>query len=797
MGPIALNDSGSSNLVAHIEAPSLDRLGRLVGQDNLKGGAAIDATVTGNGQQLKASGMIDGSNLGYGGNTALDTNSMFDVTLPNLSATDATVHAKTTATFLQVAGQQVNQVTADTTYAKQQLNFDATAKQGVRQLTAQGSALLHTDHDEVHIGSLALQTEVPPPPKGSPQPPEPKPIVWRTEPSSHPTIQYGNDRVVVDDIALVNGDQRIEASGAIGTAADTIHVKANNVDVAQIDALALGDQRLAGRLNANAAISGTTSAPRVAGDFSLLQGAFRNFKFMSFGGKVDYAGNGVNVDVRLDQDAQSWLTAKGFAPLSLFSPTPAAEAGRHIAARPGDEINLEVASSQIDLGAIQGFTSYLTNVTGTMQANVNITGSGEDPHLNGAIDVNNGAFTVPDLGMTYAALQAHVDLKPDAVTLTNFTVTDQDKHTMTAGGTLGVHEGAVGNVDVEVKSTDFHVINDKTGDVKLDTDVHLTGSVRQPKLKGTVNIEPGFINVAEVIAQATNSPYSTTATEIEPANSGNAVATPQVPSPFDALDLQLKIAIPNNLLLKGQGIKPANAPIDIGDMNAYVAGAVNVVKEPGGMVDLRGDITTVRGTYAFQGRRFDILRDGTIRFQGGREINPILDLQAQRTISGVQATVHVRGTMLRPELSFSSNPPLDESDILSLIIFNVPTNELGEGQQTSLATRAEELAGGYLASGLSQSIGKALNLDEFEIQAAGDQGTGPTVTLGQQIGKGFFVHLQQGMSAEQATEFILEYQINSFLRLRGAASDASSTTQRNSFQRVERGGLDLIFFFNY
>jgi translocation and assembly module TamB len=153
--------------------------------------------------------------------------------------------------------------------------------------------------------------------------------------------------------------------------------------------------------------------------------------------------------------------------------------------------------------------------------------------------------------------------------------------------------------------------------------------------------------------------------------------------------------------------------------------------------------------------------------------------------------------MLRPELSFSSNPPLDESDILSLIIFNVPTNELGEGQQTSLATRAEELAGGYLASGLSQSIGKALNLDEFEIQAAGDQGTGPTVTLGQQIGKGFFVHLQQGMSAEQATEFILEYQINSFLRLRGAASDASSTTQRNSFQRVERGGLDLIFFFNY
>jgi len=270
-----------------------------------------------------------------------------------------------------------------------------------------------------------------------------------------------------------------------------------------------------------------------------------------------------------------------------------------------------------------------------------------------------------------------------------------------------------------------------------------------------------------------------------------------VPSVFDSTDLKLGIAIPGDLLIKGNGIKPANAPIDVGSMNAYVGGAVNIVKAPNGPIQITGDVNTVRGNYSFQGRRFEILRDGRIRFQGGDVIDPLLDLQAQRTIQGVETTVHVRGTMLRPELSFSSNPPLDESDILSLIIFNQPVNELGEGQQVSLATRAEELAGGYLASGLSQSIGKALNLDEFEIQAAGDQGLGPTVTLGQQIGKGFFVHLQQGIGAEQATEFILEYQINSFLRMRGTASDVNSTTQRNAFQRVERGGLDLIFFFNY
>src|SRR5690606_9393936 len=115
----------------------------------------------------------------------------------------------------------------------------------------------------------------------------------------------------------------------------------------------------------------------------------------------------------------------------------------------------------------------------------------------------------------------------------------------------------------------------------------------------------------------------------------------------------------------------------------------------------------------FQGRRFDILREGRIRFAGGEEIDPLLDLRARRLISGVETFVRVQGTLRQPELSFTSNPPLDQADILSLIVFNQPINQLGEGQQASLADRAAALAGGYLASGLAQSIGNALDLDEF------------------------------------------------------------------------------------
>ena len=60
-----------------------------------------------------------------------------------------------------------------------------------------------------------------------------------------------------------------------------------------------------------------------------------------------------------------------------------------------------------------------------------------------------------------------------------------------------------------------------------------------------------------------------------------------------------------------------------------------------------GEVNTVRGSYTFQGRRFEIMRDGRIRFSGTDEIDPLLDLRRAAIISGVETFVRVRGTMRR------------------------------------------------------------------------------------------------------------------------------------------------------
>jgi translocation and assembly module TamB len=153
-------------------------------------------------------------------------------------------------------------------------------------------------------------------------------------------------------------------------------------------------------------------------------------------------------------------------------------------------------------------------------------------------------------------------------------------------------------------------------------------------------------------------------------------------------------------------------------------------------------------------------------------MNPLLDVTARRVIpnSGVEARVHIRGSLDKPQLELSSTPPLEESDILAMIIFNRPVNELGSGERAALAATAGGIATGFLAAPLGESIGRALDLDLFEITTTSETGElAAGVTIGQQIGDRMFFRLRQEFGDRNLSEFVLEYQIAQFLRVQASS----------------------------
>jgi translocation and assembly module TamB len=281
-------------------------------------------------------------------------------------------------------------------------------------------------------------------------------------------------------------------------------------------------------------------------------------------------------------------------------------------------------------------------------------------------------------------------------------------------------------------------------------------------------------------------------------------AQPEAPEPglFDALALDVKLSIPDNLVLRGRRIRPGGPTgASLGDMNITVGGDIQVVKASGGEMILLGHIQTIRGTYDFQGRRFTLTRGGSIRFMGEGDINPLLDITATRVIpnTGVEVQIRIQGTAREPQLTLTSTPPLDESDILALIIFNRSVNELGTGERASLAATAGGIATGFIAAPLGESIGRALDLDIFEITTTTDEGEfGAGLTVGQQIGDRAFIRMRQQFGEYNSTEFLLEYQLSRFLRVQTtAAPETTGAANRIGQRRIERGSIDLIFFFSY
>jgi autotransporter translocation and assembly factor TamB len=134
-------------------------------------------------------------------------------------------------------------------------------------------------------------------------------------------------------------------------------------------------------------------------------------------------------------------------------------------------------------------------------------------------------------------------------------------------------------------------------------------------------------------------------------------------------------------------------------------------------------------------------------------------------------------------------------DILSLIVFNAPVNELGQNERISLAQRAGELAAGFVTTPLANSIAEALNLDVVEISTAGEIGGGPSVSIGQQVGNRLFIGFKQEFGAEDISQLSFEYRLTELLRLVTTIAQGAQRTHR--MQRIESSSADLILAISY
>mgnify|MGYP003634539908 CR=1 FL=1 len=180
-----------------------------------------------------------------------------------------------------------------------------------------------------------------------------------------------------------------------------------------------------------------------------------------------------------------------------------------------------------------------------------------------------------------------------------------------------------------------------------------------------------------------------------------------------------------------------------------------------------GSADLIRGNYTFAGRRFQLGR-GHIRFVGNQPPNPVLDIEAEAALTGLNATINVTGTGNSPEIAFNSVPALPEDELLSRILFGASISDLSAPEAVQLAAAVASLNSGGGLDPINQ-LRKAVGLDRLRILPSNvDSGQGTSIAAGKYITRRAYVELITDGKGYSATT--LEFQITRWLSILSSIS---------------------------
>lgn len=781
-GTLELDDVRPSSFDFDVVRADVVLLSEAAGQP-LAGLISSQGRLTGRWREPRVTGAARMSRITAGGLEVLTGAVDYDATASVERPEDVRARISGTIGPLTVGGQAINEISGSASLAGPQLSVDLRGTRAGGLNASMVSVMTVNRADRlVDLSQLTLQVQN---------------VAWRLGSSSSPRLTWDDRGFSVRDLALTDvpsGEQRIAVSGEWRAAATTgLRLQATNVYLDPISGAMAQPPRYGGWLDADALVrpANGDAGVIVTGTFSVREGRIRRLSYDRLTATIGYDAAAFTVDARLDQRPGVWLTAKGTVPLGLL-----------VEQQPDLPVDVHVVSSAIDLGIVEGLTDSVRDVSGVLQLDVTAVGTASDPHFEGTVNISNGAFAVGMSGARYRDARMAVALERDRVTVKALHVEDRDGHALDVTGSLATHELRVGDFAVTARARDFEVMRNEFGTTAVDADLDLRGQFESPRLTGAITITGGELNVDEILDRALLRPYATQAAAAPalPVAAPIAVDPLAVLNPWQRLGLDLEVRSRGTLRMVGDNVQVSSGtPIGLGNVNVRAYGDVYLYKDPGQPLFITGALDSLTGTYAFQGRRFDLDPTSSIIFRG--ELNPELYVTVRRTISAVETRVSIVGPLNEPELRLSSTPALDDSNILALIVFNTSLNELSSAQQQELAVRAGTLAAGFLATPLVTALERSLGLDilEIELQPGGAQGTtaSPRVTVGDEIAPGLVARFSRQFGAQDYSEATIEYYLSRLFRIRATFSDAGLVQPNSRLRRVERAGIDLLMFFSF
>ena len=376
------------------------------------------------------------------------------------------------------------------------------------------------------------------------------------------------------------------------------------------------------------------------------------------------------------------------------------------------------ATGNIKLDLLQAFSSDIFS-SGAVALNASVTGTTAKPVVNGRLQLQNASFQMVDMPNGLSKGNGVIQFNGTEAVIQSLTgETGGGKVTVTGFASYG---GPELQFRIQAAADQVHVEATDSLTIAANARLNLAGTTSRSQLSGTVTIQDVAVHshgdVGSILASAAAPPSSA-------APSTGLLGGIRVDVRIQtAPGVQFHTALTENLQA---------------DVNLALRGSID---HPG----MLGRVSVASGRVVFFGNKYDI-DQGVVSFYNPAKIDPILNIDLSTSVQGVDVTINVSGHMDKMKLSYHSDPPMQFSDLVSLLAAGklnttdpvLAARQQPAPQQSFQQMGASTVLGQAVASPVSGRLQRLFGVTQLKIdpQIAGTSTTPQaTLTLQQQVTK--------------------------------------------------------------
>jgi len=523
----------------------------------------------------------------------------------------------------------------------------------------------------------------------------------------------------------------------------------------------------AGVIEADADLHGTATAP--TGEITVNASGVQSADDAALGlppanirVTAGLRGHTADIDARLDAGSASQLTAIGRAPLAADG-----------------EIDMKI-NGKTDMGLMNAFLEARgQHASGQLDIDATITGDVAAPQITGTLDLKNGKINDYGRGVSLTDIAAQIVGNEGTLQIKSFTAAAAPG-TVSMSGSVGILQKGI-PVNLQLTAHNAQPLVSKLITANLNADLTIKGTARgRLDVAGSMHLNRTLIGIPNGL------PLNVAVLDVRRRDKKTLV----VPEKPLIIGLNVAVQAPDQILVQGRGLDARMH----GDLQ--ISGTTDSPLVSGGF-DLE------RGTFSLATGRLNFT-EGRVSFNGAglrNKIDPTLDFTAQTTIADTTATMHITGLADAPVFDFSSNPAKPQDEIMALLLFGAPTQQLTPLQLAQVGAALASMSGVGGSNSLNPlvKIQKSLGLDRLSIGSGTTnpqtgQDTGASIEAGRYVSKRVYIEAKQTTAGTSQLE--ADVDLTKHLRLQtrlGNGTAVQGTTPDND----PGTSVGLIYRFEY